>query len=103
MPLAVHRLARVLTLPLLLAAFVCSPAAASQPRAADASRVSTITLPNGNQYTLQTPSDLHVSLYASGLTSARFMALGPHNDVFVGSWWAGAVSVLLNRKGRTQA
>lgn len=65
--------------------------------------VSTITLPNGSQHTLVTPAGLHVTLYASGLPSARFMALGPRGDVFVGSWAAGTVSVLLNRSGGTQA
>ena len=68
-----------------------------------ATGASTITLPNGTQHTLQTPSDLHVSVYATGLPNARIMALGPKGDVFVGSWYAGTVSVLLNRNGGTRA
>lgn len=66
-------------------------------------RLSTITLPNGSQETLRTPSDLQVTLYATGLPNARLMALGPRGDVFVGSWGAGTVSVLLNRNGAKQA
>lgn len=65
--------------------------------------VSTITLPDGSQHTLVTPAGLRVTLYAGGLPSARFMALGPHGDVFVGSWSAGTVSVLLNRSGGANA
>jgi glucose/arabinose dehydrogenase len=71
--------------------------------AAPVSRTSTITLPNGYTYTLTTPSDLQVTLYATGVPSARFMALGPQGDVFVGSWYAGTVDVLLNRNGARQA
>lgn len=44
---------------------------------AAATQVSLITLPDGSQHTLVTPAGLHVTLYASGLSSARFMALGP--------------------------
>ncbi len=81
------------------AAHAASPA---QPVAA-ATQVSTITLPNGSQHTLVTPAGLHVTLYATGLPSARFLALGPRGDVFVGSWSAGTVSVLLNRSGGAHA
>lgn len=78
--------------------------AASAARSARATTdVSTITLPGGSQHTLVTPAGLHVTLYATGLPSARFMALGPRGDVFVGSWTAGTVSVLLNRAGGTRA
>ncbi len=87
-------------LPMSLAgARVGSPA---RPAAAG-TQVSTITLPNGSQHTLVTPAGLHVTLYASGLSSARSMALGPRGDVFVGSWSAGTVSVLLNRSGGARA
>jgi glucose/arabinose dehydrogenase len=72
-------------------------------RADIGTRLSTIVLPSGAQETLQTPADLHVSLYAGGLPNARFMALGPRGDVFVGSWYAGTVSVLLNRSGAARA
>ncbi len=78
--------------------------AASSGRVARASvQVSTITLPDGSQHTLVTPAGLRVTLYAAGLKTARFMALGPHGDVFVGSWFAGTVSVLLNRSGGPRA
>jgi glucose/arabinose dehydrogenase len=78
-------------------------AAASTRTTSGALVTSTITLPDGSQHTLQTPAGLRVSVYATGLPNARFMALGPHGDVFVGSWYAGTVSVLLNRKGGPQA
>jgi glucose/arabinose dehydrogenase len=96
-------IARAGVLAMLLPALVGAPIAAPHATAAVGTRTSTITFPNGNQATLQTPADLQVSLYASGLPNARFMALGPRNDVFVGSWYAGTVSVLLNRKGGTRA
>jgi len=68
-----------------------------------AAQVSTITLPDGSKHTLVTPAGVRVTLYASGLPSARSVALGPGGDVFVGSWTAGTVSVLLNRSGGTRA
>lgn len=78
-------------------------AARGAPVSAAGTRLSTITLPDGSRHTLETPADLQVSLYASGLPNARFMALGPRGDVFVGSWYAGTVSVLLDRGGGTRA
>jgi glucose/arabinose dehydrogenase len=87
---------------MLLGSLVGAPFTSTRAAAAG-TRTSTITFPNGNQAGLQTPADLQVSLYASGLPNARLMALGPDNDVFVGSWYAGTVSVLLNRKGGKQA
>ena len=60
---------------------------------------STITLPDGSTHTLITPAGLHVSLYAVNVPTARFMALGPRGDVFVGSWGAGTLSVLVHRAG----
>jgi len=78
-------------------------AAASHRQTAPATQVSTITLPDGSQHTLTTPAGLRVTLYATSLSSARFMALGPDGDVFVGSWYAGTVSVLLNRSGGASA
>src|SRR5690349_8412012 len=91
----------------LLAALATTPAgahAASLARSTDAAtQVSTITLPDGSQHTLVTPAGLRVTLYATGLSTARFMALGPRGDVFVGSWAAGTVWVLLNRSGGTHA
>ena len=91
----------------LAAALAAPPVAAASAAASQhtgaATSVSTITLPNGNQHTLVTPAGLRVTLYATGLPSARFMALGPRGDVFVGSWSAGTVSVLLNRSGGTRA
>lgn len=86
----------------LVTALVGARAAPSAERAG-ATRTWTITLPGGGRETLRTPADLHASLYATGLPNARFMALGPHGDVFVGSWGAGTVSVLLNRTGARQA
>ncbi len=97
------RVVRVIVLALLLVSLVGAPLTSSGPAVASGTRVSTITFANGNQATLQTPPDLQVSLYASGLPNARLMALGPNDDVFVGSWYAGTVSVLLNRKGGKQA
>ena len=88
---------------MLLASCVNAHAAPSSKAAGIGTHLSTISLPGGGRDTLQTPADLHVSLYASGLANARFMALGPQGDVFVGSWSAGTVSVLLNRKGGTRA
>jgi len=96
---------RTLGAVVLTAAFAALPAAPASAHAAApaqstamATQVSTITLPNGSRHTLVTPAGLHVTLYATGLPSARFMALGPRGDVFVGSW-----SVLLNRSGGTRA
>ena len=97
--------------PIVLAAVLASlPASLAGARASLPARptvgvtqVSTITLPNGSRHTLVTPAGLHVTLYATGLPSARFMALGPRGDVFAGSWTAGTVSVLLNRSGGTRA
>jgi len=101
---------RTLGAVVLTAAFAALPAAPASAHAAApaqstamATQVSTITLPNGSRHTLVTPAGLHVTLYATGLPSARFMALGPRGDVFVGSWSAGTVSVLLNRSGGTRA
>ncbi len=87
----------------LLSTLALPHAGTGMPVARAASGISTITLPDGSQHTLQTPPDLQVSLYASGLPNARFMALGPRGDVFVGSWYAGTVSVLLNRSGGSRA
>lgn len=86
----------------LLSALAGASPASSMPRAAG-TRVSTITLPDGSRHTLQTAADLRVTLYAAGLANPRFMALGPQGDVFVGSRFAGTVSVLLNRKGGIRA
>ena len=97
------RVGRAFVLAVFLVSLAGAPLTSSKAVAALGTRVSTITFPNGNQATLQTPADLQVSLYASGLPNARLMALGPHNDVFVGSWYAGTVSVLLNRKGGREA
>lgn len=85
----------------LAAPLASTPAAPAQP--AGAAQVSTITLPDGSRHTLLAPAGLQVSLYATGLPSARFMALGPRGDVFVGSWTAGTVSVLLHSAGGKQA
>ena len=52
---------------------------------------------------LHTSAGLQVSLDATGLANPRLMALGPHGDVFVGSWSNGTVSVLVNRNGSTRA
>ena len=103
MPPRLIRAATLMVLAMLFASLAASPPAPSQARAATGTRLSTITLPDGSQHTLQTAADLRVTLYASGLPNARFMALGPRNDVFVGSWYAGTVSVLLNRNGGPQA
>src|SRR5579875_1289419 len=92
----------VVALLVALATLTGAPAA-STVAAAGGTRLSTITMPNGSRQVLQTPADLHVTLYATGLSTARFMALGPRGDVFVGSWQAGTVSVLLNRTGGTRA
>ncbi|HVA92801.1 MAG TPA: PQQ-dependent sugar dehydrogenase [Chloroflexota bacterium] len=97
------RAAPMIGLALFLSSLTGAQAAQSIPKTLSASRLSPITLPDGSQYTLQTPADLKVSLYATGLPNARFMALGPRGDVFVGSWSSGTVSVLLNRAGSAQA
>jgi glucose/arabinose dehydrogenase len=89
-------------LPTMAVSLVSAQAAVART-VAGATAISTITLPDGSQHTLQTPADLRVSVYATGLPNARFMALGPRGDVFVGSWYAGTVSVLLNRKGGARA
>jgi len=79
--------------------------AAAPPRAVRpaGAQVSTVTLPDGTRHTLVAPAGVRVTLYATGLSSARSLALGPRGDVFVGSWYAGTVSVLLNRSGGTRA
>jgi glucose/arabinose dehydrogenase len=87
----------------LIVSLVGARAAPSRRSVGTGTRLSTIILPNGSRETLQTPADLRVSLYATGLPNARFMALGPNGDVFVGCWYAGTVSVLLNRNGAKQA
>lgn len=97
-PLVHLGLVASLTLPL-----TTVQAAPARQATALGTRTSTITLPNGNTYSLTTPSDLQVTLYATGVPTARFMALGPKGDVFVGSWYAGTVDVLLNRNGAKQA
>ncbi|MDB5077206.1 MAG: L-sorbosone dehydrogenase [Chloroflexi bacterium] len=63
----------------------------------------TLALPGERQQVLQVASGLSVSLYAGGLRSPRFMALGPRGDVFVGSWFSGNVDVLINRGGGPSA
>ena len=95
--------AALLVVAMLLASLAGAPLGSSQASAATGTRLSTIALPDGSRHTLQTAADLRVTLYASGLPNARFMALGPRNDVFVGSWYAGTVSVLLDRNGGSQA
>jgi len=81
-----------------------SPSASSPSASASAAtHISSITLADGSVHSLTTPADLAVSIYARGLPSARFMTLGTRGDVFVGSWTAGTVSVLLNRAGDKQA
>jgi len=94
--------AALLVVAMLLASLAGAPLGSSQASAATGTRLSTITLPDGSRHTLQTAADLRVTLYASGLPNARFMALGPRNDIFVGSWYAGTVSVLLDRNGGPQ-
>ena len=94
--------AALLVVAMLLASLAGAPLGSSQASAATGTRLSTIALPDGSRHTLQTAADLRVTLYASGLPNARFMALGPRNDIFVGSWYAGTVSVLLDRNGGPQ-
>src|SRR5947209_6772662 len=90
----IARAALAVTLAALPAAFYGVPATVLA-RSPAATALSTVTLPNGSRHTLMTPAGLHVTVYATGLPNARFMALGPRGDVFVGSWYAGTVSVLL--------
>jgi len=99
----IRRLALAALLTVFLPASIGVRAAAPYRQTAPATQVSTITLPDGSQHTLTTPAGLRVTLYATGLSSARFMALGPDGDIFVGSWYAGTVSVLLNRAGGASA
>lgn len=98
---------RIIVAAILVPALLAAPAdalrAAAAPRVASGTRLSTIMLPNGSRETLQTPSDLRVSLYATGVANARFMALGPQGDVFVGTRYNGTVSVVLNRKAGPNA
>ncbi|GAC1433964.1 MAG: sorbosone dehydrogenase family protein [Chloroflexota bacterium] len=65
--------------------------------------LSTIRLPDGSSHVLVTPAGLRVTVYATGLPAARFMARGPGGAVFVGSWSAGTVSVVLPAPGGTRA
>jgi glucose/arabinose dehydrogenase len=53
-----------------------------------------ITLPDGSRHTLQVPAGLQVTLFATGLSSARFLALGPHGVLFVGGT-GGTVSAVV--------
>jgi hypothetical protein len=85
--------------PTLVGAHAASPARSMTA----ATHVSTITLPDGSLHTLVTPASVRAILYATGLSTARFMALGARGDIFVGSWSAGTVWVLLNRSGGTHA
>lgn len=84
----------------LLAALVATamtgraPAPEQHPGASQALSTSTLTLPDGSRHTLQVPAGLQVSLFATGVPTARFMALGPQGVIFVGST-GGAVSVVL--------
>ena len=88
-------------------ALACAMAVPLAPRPslaqAAGTRNSTIVLADGRHFTLTTPSDLAVRVYASGLNNPRLMALGSGGDVFVGTRFAGTVSVLLNRAGGTRA
>jgi len=84
-------------------ALIAPLAGPSRPAVAAGTRISPITLPNGSRFSLQTPSDLQVTVYATGLNNPRLMALGPKGDIFVGTRFAGTVSVLVNRKGGTRA
>src|SRR6185437_15528947 len=84
-------------------ALIASLAGPSRSAMAAGTRSSSITLPNGNRFSLQTPSDLQVTVYATGLNNPRLMALGPKGDIFVGTRFTGTVSVLLNRKGGIRA
>ncbi len=92
---------RATLLALLALAGVAAPASLAQGAAIRA--VSTITLPGSGAHALVTAPGLRVTVYATGLPSARFMALGPHGAVFVGSWTAGTVSVLLPAAGGARA
>jgi glucose/arabinose dehydrogenase len=103
MTVMLTRIMPAMALSALAVSLIGAHAAPAAQRAGAATRTSTITLPGGSRETLQTPADLQVSLYATGVPNARFMALGPSGDVFVGSWGAGTVSVLLNRAGAGQA
>ncbi len=91
-------LARIAAVAVLVGTLVAHGRAVRTSAAAHASAparaVSTITLPDGSQHTLQAPAGLEVSLFATGLPMARFMALGPRGLLFVGSS-GGAVSVVL--------
>src|SRR5579864_4202410 len=87
----------------LACALIAPLAVPTPPAMAAGTRISTITLQNGSQFALTTPSDLQVTVYAAGLNNPRLMALGPKGDIFVGSRFAGTVSVLLNRKGGARA
>lgn len=98
-----HVITRALAALFITLAVPLAGAADAPAQPASATRVSTITLPDGSRHTLLTPAGLQVTLYATGLPTARFMALGPRGDVFVGSWSAGTVSVLLHKSGGKEA
>jgi glucose/arabinose dehydrogenase len=90
---------------LLLLFVSAAPGTASRAfsRAAPTLQATTITMPNGRRHTLFVAAGLRIALYASGLPTARFMALGPRGDIFVGSSDAGALWVLLHRRGGPRA
>ena len=57
-----------------------------------------LTLPDRSRHTLHVATGLHLSLYATGLQTPRFLARGPRGAIFVGSWAAGVLMVLLPRR-----
>src|SRR4051812_13792438 len=71
--------------------------------AAGSAQDSTLTLPDGSRHTLHLAPGLRISLFATGLPSARFLALGPRGDIFVGSTSAGTLSVVVHRHSATHA
>jgi glucose/arabinose dehydrogenase len=104
---APRRLTRIATIAVVLAAILGrGPVARTSAalRTARAPRaVSTITLPDGSRHTLQVPAGLHIALFATGLPAARFLALGPHGVLFVGSTAGTLSAVLPDASGRRAA
>jgi glucose/arabinose dehydrogenase len=77
--------------------------AARQAPGQPAFHTTMLTLPDGSRHTLHVATGLRLSLYATGLQTPRFMARGPRGAVFVGSWAAGVLTVLLPPRRSGQA
>lgn len=73
--------------------FVISPAGLPAPHATPAVDNSSSVVPRPANAKLQVPEGFAVSLFASGLTHPRFLAVAPNGDVFVAESDAGKITV----------